>query len=132
MKVNTELAAQVYNHITLHPEAHDQEVVAEGVDYLPNGNVCGTTACIAGWTCAYAGKLEGVKDIYGRDDYIDHSDWFEDAREALGISVRLAEELFASYLPEYHARAALGLLAAGGGSERAAQRYLDNLDTYDG
>lgn len=128
MAVNTELAAQVYSHITLHPEQHDQGLVVEGYSQLPNGNICGTIGCIAGWTCAYAGKLMEYNSISNPGDpWVAPVDWFEDARIALGISDHLASALFDSEIPEEDARHALGLLALGGGSEDGAESYLRTL-----
>lgn len=46
---NTELLERVLQHITDHPEAHDQTTWAR-----PDPD-CGTAACFAGWTCSLAG-----------------------------------------------------------------------------
>jgi hypothetical protein len=49
--MNTEMAGKVLEHIQAHPEKHDQgRFVSE----------CGTTMCIAGWTC----NLAGYKTTY--------------------------------------------------------------------
>lgn len=124
MKVNTELAARIYRQITMHPETHSQYAVAEGVDVTEEGNVCGTTACVAGWACAFTGRLIEVPSPHG--DYAWSDDWFWEGRDALGISSRLAEALFNSELPDGRARAAVGLLATSGGSEEEAMEYLSS------
>jgi hypothetical protein len=46
---NQELAKQVLDHILAHPEQHDQGWWGRVRD-------CGTTMCIAGWTCELAGE----------------------------------------------------------------------------
>lgn len=125
MKVNTELATQVYMHLSLHPEKHDQEAVVDGIGELPNGNLCGTVGCIAGWTCAYAGLLEPVRGVSGKVHYVDTPDWFGSAMSELSISEGLAEAMFSAYIPEEIALRALGLLATGGGSEMKAVEYLE-------
>lgn len=124
MKVNTELAARIYRQITMHPETHRQYAVAEGVDVTEEGNICGTTACVAGWACAYAGHLVEIASPLG--NYAWSVDWFWEGKDALGISSGLAEALFNSELPEDHARAAVGLLATSGGSEEEAMEYLSS------
>lgn len=122
MRVNTELAARIYRQITMHPETHRQEAVAEGVDETQEGYICGTSACVAGWACAFTGGLVKVKSAFG--DYVWADDWFERGKDELNISAALAEALFNSELPEGHARAAVGLLATSGGSEEGALEYL--------
>lgn len=130
MTVNTKLAAEVYTHLSMYPESHDQSSVVEGVGYLPNGNICGTVGCIAGWTCAYAGLLEPVIRMDGKINYVDDGDWFMDAKRELGISERLADALFATGIPEGVALTALGFLATGGGSEEKAIDYLMESDWF--
>ena len=126
MRVNTELAARIYRQITMHPETHDQEVVVEGLGWLPDGNVCGTTACVAGWACAFAGRLTERRSITGHATYAEYSgDWFEDGMVALGISDGLADALFAAKVPEGTAREAVRLLAISGGSEAPAAYLLE-------
>lgn len=53
MTLNRELASLVYRYVTAHPERLDQCV------YFGESE-CGTTACIAGWTCLLAG-LDGAR-----------------------------------------------------------------------
>jgi len=131
MAVNTELAKQIFIQISLHPETHDQNIVTEGVAALPNGNLCGTTACVAGWACAYAGLLEErvgysgqhylvVPDEWGSDD------WFSVARAELGITHDLAGALFYEDLPQDVAREAVRLLAVGKGMQTDAEDYLES------
>lgn len=122
MRVNTELAARIYRQITMHPETHRQEAVAEGVDETQEGYICGTSACVAGWACAFTGGLTKVMSSFG--DFAWADDWFERGQDELNISTGLAEALFNSELPEDHARAAVGLLATSDGSEEEALEYL--------
>lgn len=57
------LAWRVMDHITAHPEKHDQNVWIEQVsDQLddPEDQTCGTAACFAGW----ATLLSGDKPLF--------------------------------------------------------------------
>lgn len=128
MAVNTELAKKVFIQISLHPETHDQQVVTDGLEYLEDGSPCGTTACVAGWTCAFAGLLEertdwdGVPYLVVPGEFGD--DWFGKSADALGITRRMADVLFNEELPEDVARETVRLLAVDGGSQGAAESFL--------
>jgi hypothetical protein len=46
---NQELAKTVLDHLLAHPEQHNQDRWGERTE-------CGTTMCVAGWTCELAGE----------------------------------------------------------------------------
>lgn len=90
---NYELIKRVYDHVTTHPELHDQEIWGEQ-------KACGTTACIAGHAVMLAGctpkwrqtgfglQMSGVE---GYDDAVFVGDV---AQQLMGLSESEAERLF--------------------------------------
>lgn len=57
--LNIDLAQQVLDHVTNHPEEHCQG----GWGY--RDPVCGTSACIGGWTCIYGTPELAEQDEFG-------------------------------------------------------------------
>lgn len=87
-----QLAQLVLDQVTTYPETHDQS------DYVSD---CGTTACVAGWTCLFQ---NGGLPLFGHAD--------DEARKALGLNVTDAQRLF-HHVTEEQARMALKFLANG-------------------
>jgi hypothetical protein len=79
--VNTELAGRIVEAIEANPEQHDQA-------YWRKRTACGTTMCIAGWTC-YLNGDEFVPYQDGRQSFAVKT---EDGSE-LSIATRAADLL---------------------------------------
>lgn len=107
------LAAQILEHITAHPEQHDQLSFGEKND-------CGTTACIAGWAAlltdnAFFRKKFEDDESYGWRLVVkpDAEYSFESlGANLLGMEYDDAWELFYC-LDNEQAKAALGYVARG-------------------
>lgn len=103
------LAAQILEHITAHPEQHDQVSFGEKND-------CGTTACIAGWAALLTDNAFFRKN--NDDEWRiflkpDAEDSFESlGANLLGMEYDDAWELFYC-LDNEQAKAALGYVARG-------------------
>lgn len=101
------LAAQILEHITAHPEQHDQVSFGEKND-------CGTTACIAGWAALLTDNAFFRKNS---DDewrmFLKPNGSFESlGADLLGMEYDDAWELFYC-LDNEQAKAALGYVARG-------------------
>lgn len=121
-ELNIELAEQVLEQITEHPETHCQEV------WGSKAPGCGTQYCVAGWAAALNarfqdrllwlddGHLEYVNtcDDDGRDKVVSIPVY---ARRALGLSRKQANRLF------YGDESGNGF----GGSNEDAVKYLRKL-----
>lgn len=71
---NIPLATKVLDHVTVHPDMHDQRTVMDS---------CHTRGCIAGWTVEFGKNVDF-------DRYLG----LEDARIMLGVSIEEAGFLF--------------------------------------
>lgn len=69
---NVELAQRIHDQITQHPDQHDQGTWCslpgvDATDAVGADNMCGTTACVAGWAMLFSGYKfrRGVSISYG-------------------------------------------------------------------
>lgn len=93
-KFNVALAQTVLNHVTLHPEMHNQAIVM---------NSCNTAGCIAGWIWVLdKGEPMPEAIICGSGNRMD------DAQDILGLTTREADQLFSGVITE---RMAVKMLA---------------------
>lgn len=88
--------------IQSHTEEHDQRTWC----YVPNENdytdYCGTTACVAGWTCIMNGRTQVVPTQWGTneivliqdDPYKQPQGWADQAQTILGLNWSERQELF--------------------------------------
>lgn len=90
--VNVPLLRKVLDHITAHPEEHDQQ--SWGIK-----TSCGTAYCVAGHALAMSGvdfrweyQLGAVRAIYTAEG----EDVFEAGRQILGLDFEGADDLFES------------------------------------
>lgn len=90
--------AAVIDHVLAHPESHDQGV------WITQTPACGTTACLAGWTCRLAGDMLHVLPPEQAES--DEFDYVlvdgvvrtipERAAELLGLEYHIAVPIFMS------------------------------------
>lgn len=132
MTFNVELGKRVYDFIVANPERHYQKDWTES-----SGEACGTTACVAGWTCIMGLDIPLKQHVYKRWNYSTDSydeepgnfywsepvnGWERNASELLNIEPATAEELFRN-TTDKEAKEALGLLIAGE-SEEEVIRFI--------
>lgn len=94
--MNIELAKQVLDFVSQHPEKHNQlwwMGREDSYDHNDDVNVCGTTGCIAGWTVIFATGKATLREAC-RD--LGHGTFDTDAAaaEALGIDRGVADDIF--------------------------------------
>lgn len=98
---NAELAYKTLDLINANPDHFDMEYWVEGPNLPPavglddlTGEVCGTTACFAGWAAALAGyKITGSGSVYNAAGHqVDNIQLF--AANLLGIETEEADDLF--------------------------------------
>lgn len=91
--VNVPLLRKILDHITAHPEEHDQEVWAERT-------ACGTVMCLAGHAAVMTGHTIAYERRANGDwmvRYCTNGEQIEDvARDALGLTYLQAAKLFDS------------------------------------
>jgi hypothetical protein len=87
--VNIPLLRKVMDHITAHPEEHDQESWAIRRD-------CGTTMCVAGWTVHFAGHVIDWSEDDSESCTVDGNRALisDTAQADLGIGAGAVEDLF--------------------------------------
>lgn len=92
--MNVRLLLEVKEAILRQPELYKQENWIEKED-------CGTTACIAGWTCLLSNRREAEKQL----EFSPFGSFAKDeARHLLGIDFEEAEELFIYWNDEFKTR----------------------------
>lgn len=101
--MNKKLLRKVKNHILKYPEAFDMSIYAQGTEFDVK-HPCGTTACIAGWTCVLEKdsmplkeQFKMLNDIKTQEKYESLNldfEWSRNARKLLGITPKQGEELF--------------------------------------
>jgi len=87
---NQELAKKVLDHILAYPEGHDQNTWG-------TRDECGTTMCIAGWTCELEGRTPWIGFVAKPGAFEAMGATASRARELLGLSPDEAEQLFHCY-----------------------------------
>lgn len=84
-KTPQELARQIWDHISAHPEEHDQRWWKANHDLHLAPERCGTTRCIAGWAVYFTQGCDTVMTVYG---------YLKDGSKLLGLSIYDAHLLF--------------------------------------
>lgn len=85
--INIPLLRKVMDHITAHPEEHDQTTWGQR-------RHCGTTFCVAGWAVQFAGH-EIVWPSDDEAEFVEDGQAIADVAEtALGLTPWQAEQLF--------------------------------------
>lgn len=96
IQINEPLLQKTLDHITAHPEEHDQAI------WMVRGPECGTLGCAAGWAVVFAGHELKFMPIGTGDGWretalrVDDGRWVQHAaREELGLTVGQSADLFA-------------------------------------